>query len=118
MNFFSDPTQNTPGKILIKSNYRLINLEIDKIVFIKALADYVIIKTTTEKYITLSTMKDMCDSLPKEKFARTHRSFIINMNRITQITGMVAYVTDETTKPFPVPIGRVFKKKFKESLKS
>ncbi len=118
MEFLTDPIQSTPEKILIKSNYRLINLEIDKIVFIKALGDYVIIKTIKEKYITLSTMKDMCDSLPKEKFARTHRSFIVNMNRITEITGMVAYVTDETTKRFPIPIGRVFKKKFKESLKS
>jgi len=103
--------------LMIKANYQLIQLKTDDILFIKALADYVIIKTTTGKYITLSTMKDMCDALPKNKFVRTHRSFIVNMEKIHLIKGSSITITDNNIQ-FTVPIGRVYKKTLKATLNS
>ncbi|MCG3166049.1 MAG: hypothetical protein POELPBGB_01825 [Bacteroidia bacterium] len=103
--------------LMIKANYQLIQLKTDDILFIKALADYVIIKTTTGKYITLSTMKEMCDALPKDKFIRTHRSFIVNMNKIHLIKGSSITITDNNVQ-FTVPIGRVYKKALKATLNS
>lgn len=103
--------------LMIKANYQLIQLKTDDILFIKALADYVIIKTTTGKYITLSTMKEMCDALPKHKFVRTHRSFIVNMEKIHLIKGSSITITDNNVQ-FTVPIGRVYKKALKATLNS
>lgn len=103
--------------LMIKANYQLIQLKTDDILFIKALADYVIIKTTTGKYITLSTMKDMCDSLPGNKFVRTHRSFIVNMEKIHLIKGSSLIISDNNIQ-FTVPIGRVYKKALKAILNS
>jgi DNA-binding LytR/AlgR family response regulator len=103
--------------LMIKANYQLIQLKTDDILFIKALADYVIIKTTTGKYITLSTMKEMCDALPKDKFVRTHRSFIVNMEKIHLIKGSSITITDNNVQ-FTVPIGRVYKKALKATLNS
>ena len=80
--------------LMIKANYQLVQLKVDDILFIKALADYVIIKTTSGKYITLSTMKDMVDSLPADKFVRTHRSFIVNMEKIHMIKGSSITISD------------------------
>ena len=102
---------------MIKANYQLIQLKTDDILFIKALADYVIIKTTTGKYITLSTMKDMCDSLPGDKFVRTHRSFIVNMEKIHLIKGSSLIITQDNFQ-YTVPIGRVYKKALKATLNS
>lgn len=76
-----------------------------------------IIKTTTGKYITLSTMKEMCDALPKDKFVRTHRSFIVNMEKIHLIKGSSITITDNNVQ-FTVPIGRVYKKALKATLNS
>lgn len=103
--------------LMIKANYQLIQLKTDDILFIKALADYVIIKTTTGKYITLSTMKDMCDALPGDKFIRTHRSFIVNMEKIHMIKGSSLTISHDNFQ-YTVPIGRVYKKALKATLNS
>ena len=104
--------------LMIKANYQLVQLKVDDILFIKALADYVIIKTTSGKYITLSTMKDMVDSLPADKFVRTHRSFIVNMEKIHMIKGSSITISDNNNIQFTIPIGRVYKKAFKATLNS
>lgn len=103
------------GRILIKANYQLVPVNLEEILFIKALSDYVIIKTTNGKYITLSTMKDMVKKLPDEQFVRSHRSFIVNMDRINSVKGSTIEVMDRDMR-YSVPIGRAYKKEFKESL--
>ena len=102
-------------KLLIKSNYQLIPVNISDIVFIKALSDYVIIKTTKDKYITLSTMKDILASLPPNIFVRSHRSFIVNMDKIRAVKGSTVELIENDLR-FAIPIGRAYKKDFKESL--
>lgn len=104
------------NSILIKSNYQLIQVKTDDILFVKALSDYVIIKTITGKYITLSTMKSMVDTLP-ESFVRSHRSYIVNMDKINFVRGSSIIVGDEKTQ-YTVPIGRAYKKDFKANLGS
>jgi DNA-binding LytR/AlgR family response regulator len=106
---------NGKERILIKANYQLVPVNLDEILFIKALSDYVIIKTTTGKYITLSTMKDMVDSLPDSIFVRSHRSFIVNMDKVSAVKGSTIEIRDSEMR-FSVPIGRAYKKDFKASL--
>ncbi len=110
-------TNSGKGKerILIKANYQLVPVILDEILFIKALSDYVIIKTTTGKYITLSTMKDMVDSLPDNNFVRSHRSFIVNLDKVSAVKGSTIEIRDCDMR-FSVPIGRAYKKDFKASL--
>lgn len=102
-------------RILIKANYQLVPVNLDDILFIKALSDYVIIKTTTGKYITLSTMKDMVSTLPDEHFVRAHRSFIVNLDKVAAVKGSTIEIRDSEMR-YSVPIGRAYKKDFKASL--
>lgn len=102
-------------RILIKANYQLVPVNLEDILFIKALSDYVIIKTTSGKYITLCTMKDMVKNLPDEIFVRSHRSFIVNLDKITSVRGSNIEIADRDMR-FSVPIGRAYKKDFKASL--
>jgi len=104
------------NSILIKSNYQLVQVKTDDILFVKALSDYVIIKTTYGKFITLATMKSMVETLPEE-FVRAHRSYIVNMDKINFVKGSSIIVGDEKFQ-YTVPIGRVYKKEFKENLGS
>ncbi len=106
---------NSKERILIKANYQLVPINLDEILYIKALSDYVIVKTTTGKYITLSTMKDMVTNLPENEFHRSHRSFIVNMDKVTAVRGSTIEIADQDMR-FKVPIGRVFKKSFKAAL--
>ena len=102
-------------RILIKANYQLIPVNLDEILFIKALSDYVIIKTVTGKYITHSTMKGMVSNLPENVFSRSHRSFIVNLDKVTAVKGDTIEIRDSEMR-FKVPIGRAYKKDFKASL--
>lgn len=102
-------------RILIKANYQLVPVNLDDILFIKALSDYVIIKTTDGKYITLCTMKDMEKNLPEDHFVRSHRSFIVNLDKVSAVKGSTIEIRDSEMR-YSVPIGRAYKKEFKASL--
>lgn len=111
----TDTNGGNKERILIKANYQLVPVNLDEILFIKALSDYVIIKTTTGKYITLSTMKDMVSNLPDNVFVRSHRSFIVNLDKVSAVKGSTIEIRDSEMR-FSVPIGRAYKKDFKASL--
>ncbi len=104
-------------RILIRSNYELVPVNFDDIVFIKALADYVIVKTTTGKYITLCTMKEVEEKLPSDRFARSHRSFIVNLDKVSFVRGSNIEMIDRDFR-FSIPIGRAYKKDFRQSLQA
>ncbi|TXC85357.1 LytR/AlgR family response regulator transcription factor [Luteibaculum oceani] len=55
------------------------------IIFVEALKDYVVINTAEKRYTIHSTMKDLERKLPKSKFIRVHRSFIVNREHIAYV---------------------------------
>ncbi|MCF8257731.1 MAG: LytTR family transcriptional regulator [Flavobacteriales bacterium] len=102
-------------RMLIRSDYQLIPVNFEDIIFIKALADYIIIKTAKGKHITLCTMKEVEEKLPSERFARSHRSFIVNLNKVSFIRGNNIEIIDRDFR-FSIPIGRAYKRDFRQSL--
>ena len=50
--------------------------------WIEALGDYIKLITTSENIIILSSLKSFEKELPKEKFMRIHKSFIVNLGNI------------------------------------
>lgn len=69
--------------IIVKSEYRLVQIPTADILFIEGLKDYVKIYTVDEQksIMTLMNMKTLEQALPTT-FLRVHRSFIVNTNRI------------------------------------
>ena len=106
---------NSRERLLIKSNYQAVTINVSDILFVKALSDYVIIKTTNAKYITLCTMKEMVENLPEEQFVRTHRSFIVNVDKIMNVKGSFIELNENELR-FSIPIGRAYKKEFRTML--
>jgi len=75
--------QITKECIYVKSDYRLIQVELKKILYIEGLKDYLkIVMENAETVITHITMKAMEDMLPENRFIRVHRSFIVQKNKI------------------------------------
>lgn len=78
--------QTAPGQdhIIVKSEYKLVQIPIKDILYIEGLKDYVKIYTEgAEKSImTLISMKALERSLPANKFMRVHRSYIVNLSKI------------------------------------
>lgn len=73
--------------IIVKSEYKLIQIPLDKIIFIEGLKDYVKIYIDGEQrsVMTLMNMKSLEQALPSSRFMRVHRSFIVNKDRIKVI---------------------------------
>ena len=71
--------------IFVKSKSRLIKLNTNDIIYIEALKDYVVINTSAARYTIHSTMKDIQKKMPEDKFLRVHRSYIVNLNKISEI---------------------------------
>ena len=68
--------------MFIKSDYKLIHVALDDILYIEGLKDYVrIYLQDGQKVMSLMNMKKLEDYLPRPEFLRTHRSFIVHMTK-------------------------------------
>jgi len=66
---------------------KLQKIDLDKIILIESLKDYIRIKTDSGKFIIHKTLSSFTDELPKDKFIRIHRSFTIAINRVDAVEG-------------------------------
>lgn len=69
--------------VRVKNDIKII--PVHEVNFFEAEDDYVTIHTAEGKFLKKMTMKSLEESLDAGKFARVHRSFIINLNGITGI---------------------------------
>lgn len=95
--------------IFVKSDYKIIHVFYDEILYIEGLKSYVKIYTLKESksIITLMAMKELEDLLPANSFIRIHRSYIVAKNKIDSvIKNRVQIGTKE------IPIGDTYKEAF------
>ncbi len=72
--------------MFIKSDYKLIRVSLDDILYIEGLKDYVrIYMADGQKLMSLMNMKKLEDYLPRPEFLRTHRSYIVHMSKAQSI---------------------------------
>lgn len=73
--------------VYVKSEYKLIRLDFDDILYIEGLKDYVKIyfEAPRKPVLSLVNMKRVEDCLPSPQFMRVHRSFIVNMAKVSMV---------------------------------
>lgn len=73
--------------LFVKSEYKLVQVLFDDILYIEGLKDYIkiYVKNETRPIITLMSLKNMEDTLPSDRFLRVHRSYIVQKNKIENI---------------------------------
>lgn len=100
--------------IIVKSEYRLVQIPTSDILFIEGLKDYVKIYTVNEQksIMTLMNMKTLEQSLPSS-FMRVHRSFIVNTNKIKIIERNRIVFGDKY-----IPISDSYKQEFSDYVAS
>ena len=84
----ADNVTNLAGEyIYVKSDYKLVQIELDKILYIEGLKDYIKIHTEDEPrpILSLISMRAMEEKLPADRFIRVHRSFIVQKQKIKVI---------------------------------
>jgi len=103
---------NEPSTLFIKSGYRNIRINIDDILYMESLKDYVKICTLTGEITTKYRISDMEDNLSDKNFLRIHRSFIVNFKHITAFTS-----SDVEIGKTELPIGESYKEQVLRMLK-
>ncbi|MBP7166481.1 MAG: response regulator transcription factor [Bacteroidia bacterium] len=98
--------------VFIKKGSSLMKLAIDDILWVESLGDYVTLNTRKEKIVVHSTMQAIEDKLGSKKFIRVHRSFLIQVDKITDIEDDVISYFDQL-----IPIGKTYKKEVYSRLK-
>ena len=72
--------------MFIKSEYKLLRVCLDDVLYVEGLKDYVrICLKNGEKIMSLMSMKKLEDYLPHPEFLRTHRSYIVHMPEVRSI---------------------------------
>ena len=81
------PENKAGDSIFIKSEYRILQIRLDDIIYIEGEKDYVKIyqAAQTKPIMSLMSMKSLEDQLPSSGFMRVHRSYIVNLNKIKTI---------------------------------
>lgn len=80
----SQPSGKTMDFIYVKSEYKLVRIALNDILYIEGLKDYIKIYTETSPrpVLSLMSMKSMEENLPSDRFMRVHRSYIVQKNKI------------------------------------
>ena len=82
----SEPTSETDNFIFVKSNYKMVKVNLSEIQYIEAMREYVrIVFENGSDITTLTSIKLLEENLSSSDFMRIHRSFIVNVNKITII---------------------------------
>ena len=108
------PTPNTqPATLFVKTDYRMVKINIPDIRYIEGMSGYLKIYLVGEDkpIITLLSMKKIESRLP-ENFMRIHRSYIVNLHKIQEVNKNRIIMDAETF----LPIGDMYKESFQQYL--
>jgi DNA-binding LytR/AlgR family response regulator len=99
--------------LLIKSEYKILRINYADIKYIEGMREYLRIHIENQKPVmTLLSMKKMEDYLPEKDFMRVHRSFIVNLNKVSVVErNRIVFDNDVY-----IPIGEQYKRGFREFL--
>ena len=104
-------SQNTSGFVYVNSNKKHHKISFSEILYVESIKDYIRIHLHDKTIVTKDKISDFAQKLPAN-FLRTHRSYIVNSDKITAYT-----VHDVEIGSIEIPIGISYKKQLLEELK-
>ena len=71
--------------IFVKSEYRILKINLQDIYYMESLRDYVAIHHADTKTMTLQSLRSFEEELPGDEFLRIHKSYLISMRHIEAV---------------------------------
>lgn len=93
--------------IFVKTEYRLERVDLDKILYIEGMKDYLRIICADKKIMTLQSFAKIEESLPAKKFCRVHKSFLVAIDKIKSVERGVIIIADQR-----IPVSNTYKESF------
>jgi len=110
-NLLMGSISNDRNYFFIRKNNVINKIAIKDVLWIEAMGDYVIIHTKDQKLVLHSTLRMIESKLPKDKFIRIHRSYIVQVDNIKTVEGNTIFIEDSF-----IPLGTLYKDNFLKRL--
>lgn len=94
----------TTDTLIVKSDKKMIKINLKEIIYIESLKDYVIIHLSDKRVVTKQKISFLEQKLMDNNFVRIHRSFLVSAPKIESFTP--SYIDIHNQK---LPIGRSYK---------
>jgi two-component system, LytTR family, response regulator len=95
--------------LFVKSEYKIHRVDLESIMYIEGLKDYLIIQMPDQKLLSLMSFNEIEPFLSSPRFVRIHKSFVIALNHITSVEKSLVNIGERQ-----IPIGRTYRKSFFE----
>ncbi len=90
--------------VYFRADRKMVKVMLDDILYIESMKDYIKVHTLQGVIITKQSISSVEAMLPEKLFVRTHRSFIVSINKIKSFTNELVEI-DKTD----IPIGKLFR---------
>lgn len=90
----NDVTVLQDSFIFVKTEYRLEKIDIDQILYIEGMKDYLRIVCRDKKIMTLMSFSKIEENLPSKNFCRIHKSYIVALDKIRSIERNIVLIAD------------------------
>ncbi len=87
-------------------------IDLNEIQWVESEGNYAIIQTENKRYAVKRSLQKMVDLLDR-RFLRVHKSFIVNLNQIDNISLLTMQITIHQQV---IPIGRTYRKDIRDSV--
>ena len=94
----------TDNSIYFRSDRKMIKVALNDILYIESIKDYIKVITATGMVITKQSISSVEEMLPKEKFVRIHRSYIVSVSKIESYNHELVWIAKHE-----LPISRMYR---------
>lgn len=103
--------RTTANHLFVKSDYKFIRIELDDIKYIESQHEYIKIHLiNSTPVMTQLSLKSMEEQLPLDRFMRVHRSYIVNLSKVSVIERNRIVFDGKVY----IPVSEQYKEKFQE----
>ena len=89
----------------VKSDYKIQKIKIAEIIYIESMGDYVRFFLEDKKIVSLLSLSNILNIIPKDNFLQIHRSYIINLDKINFVQNNIISIGN-----YQLPISKSRKK--------
>ncbi|MHC0441680.1 LytR/AlgR family response regulator transcription factor [Flavobacterium sp. 3-210] len=104
-------TAKGDSHIFIKVDKKMMKINIEEILFVEGMKEYIKVVTPDKTYITHKSLTSLSEELPIDRFLRIHKSYVIALNKVKSIEGNRIQIQSYT-----IPIGRNYSKDVKNKI--
>ncbi|NRB48919.1 MAG: response regulator transcription factor [Saprospiraceae bacterium] len=97
--------------IMVRSEHKIFRIRYEDILYIQGMREYVAFQTVDKKVLSLNSLKQLEQDLPTHRFVRSHKSYIISLDKVDSIEGNMLLIAQQR-----IPIGTHFREEIMRML--